>query len=246
MTAAMNPEAVAHLGFWFALMPIAVGTSVLVVFAALYARLTGRHYPFRQFEEVNRHGTHDPDPMVRLGLTERELSGILERYRQSFNLGVEDLARLIGAAELQAASHRTEPARASDIMSRNLVTVDPATSLEKVAKLFKTHRFTSLPVVEPDGRFLGVIFQIHLIAGTWTGEVRRGVFRNASRSLRAGDIMTEHVPPVMPTTPISALLPMMADGDVDAVPVLDKGKIVGIVTRTDFITALARKSIYEF
>ncbi|MGK7651335.1 hypothetical protein ACSQ76_02540 [Roseovarius sp. B08] len=41
----------------------------------------------------------------RLGLSEEELTNILERYSQSFNLGVEDLARLIGAAEMQAVAH---------------------------------------------------------------------------------------------------------------------------------------------
>lgn len=96
MTAAMSPDAIAHLGFWFALTPIGVGTVSLVLLATLYARLTGRHYPFRQFDDPSNHGTNDRNPMERLGLSEEALTGILERYRQSFNLGVEDLARLIG------------------------------------------------------------------------------------------------------------------------------------------------------
>ncbi len=96
MTAAMSPDAIAHLGFWFALTPIAVGTVFLVLLATAYARLTGRHYPFRQFDDPSGHGTKDRNPTERLGLSEEELTGILERYRQSFNLGVEDLARLIG------------------------------------------------------------------------------------------------------------------------------------------------------
>jgi CBS domain-containing membrane protein len=45
------------------------------------------------------------------------------------------------------------------------------------------------------------------------------------------------------TSPVTSLLPMMADGDVDAVPILDRGRIIGIVTRTDLITALARQSL---
>jgi CBS domain-containing membrane protein len=87
MTAAMSPDAVHRLGFWFALSPIALGTVSLVVVATLYARLTGRHYPFRQFDAPNRHGTSDAAPPERLGLTEAELTGLLDRYRQSLNLG---------------------------------------------------------------------------------------------------------------------------------------------------------------
>ncbi|MEY8099283.1 CBS domain-containing protein [Falsihalocynthiibacter sp. S25ZX9] len=142
----MNPDAIADLGFWFALTPVPLGTGVLVLIAIVYARLTGRRYPFRHFDDLNSHGTQDRDPV--------------DRYSQSFNLGTEDLARLIGAAELQAATHKTGVATASDIMSKDMVTVTPDTDF---ASLFRHHRFTSLPIVGEGNRFFGIIFQIHLI-----------------------------------------------------------------------------------
>ncbi|OWU83792.1 CBS-domain-containing membrane protein [Oceanicola sp. 22II-s10i] len=253
MTAAMSPEAVDRLGFWFALTPVAAGTVALVLLAALYARLTGRRYPFRQFEEPSSHGTADVDPVERIGLSEAELTDLLDRYRQSFNLGVEDLARLIGAAELQAASHRTGPLLATDVMSRHLVTIDPDTPLSEVADLFRRHRFTSLPVTGPEGRYLGVIFQIHLITRAredalrlhhgYLAAFRRLLDRDRAQPVCAVDIMSVAGPRAVPTTPMAVLLPMMADGDVDAVPVLERGRIVGIVTRTDLIAALARSSL---
>lgn len=250
MTAAMSPNAVHHLGFWFALSPVATGTVSLVLIAALYARLTGRRYPFRQFDDPNRHGTRDAAPSERLGLTEAELTGILDRYRQSLNLGVEDLARLIGAAELQAVTHRTGPLTADDIMSRNLVTVAPDTPLAGVADLFRHHRFATLPVVGEDARFIGIIFQIHLVCRV--GEevprangagLRRLFARSPGGAARAQDIMSVAVPRAERATPLGALLPLMADGEVDAVPVLEEGRVVGIVTRTDLIAALAREGI---
>lgn len=252
MTAAMSPDAVTHLGFWFALTPIAMGTSALVVLAVIYARLTGRHYPFRQFDDLSKHGTDDRNPTERLGLSEDELTNILERYSQSFNLGVEDLARLIGAAELQAAAHSSGPLSAQDIMSRNLVTVGPGTSLGDIADLFRQHRFTSLPVIEADKTFLGVIFQMHLITQArcdamrldrgYGATLRRLLDREREKPIVAGDIMSVAGPRATTNTPIGALLPMMADGDTDAVPVIEYGKIVGIVTRTDLIAALARSA----
>lgn len=255
MTVAMNPETAAEQGFMFALTPVATGTAALVITAAAYARLSGRHYPFRQFDDPNRRGTRDPEPAERLGLTEAELTGILERYRQSFNLGVEDLARLIGAAELQAATHRTGPLVAADIMSRTLVTIRPDTPLGTIADLFRRHRFTSLPVVDGHGRFLGVIFQLHLISRAredalrlrrgFGAAMKRLVDREREKPVRAEDIMTVAGPRAMERTPITALLPMMADSEVDAVPVLAEGKLVGIVTRTDLISALARSTLWD-
>ncbi|MEO1949412.1 hypothetical protein BMI91_10565 [Thioclava sediminum] len=252
MTAAMSPDAIAHLGFWFALTPIAFGTIALVLLATLYARLTGRHYPFRQFEDPNIHGTADRNPIERLGLSEEELTGILERYRQSFNLGVEDLARLIGAAELQAAAHSSGPLTAQDIMSRSLVTVTSNAPLGEIADLFRQHHFTSLPVVGVDQTFLGVIFQMHLISQArddalrldrgFRAAFRRLLDRDRERPMTAADIMSVASPRATGDTPIGALLPMMAEGDTDAVPVLEYGKIVGIVTRTDLVAALSRSA----
>lgn len=253
MTAALSPVEIRELGFGFVLAPVALGTAVLVLVAIAYARATGRHYPLRQFEESNPAGTADSAPSERLGLSEEELTGILRRYEQSLNLGVEDLARLIGAAELQAASRRTGPLTAGDIMSRHLVTVGPDTPLTTVADLFRRHGFTALPVVEEGDKYLGVIFQIHLIrrGRDDAARLQRG-FGAAMRRLldpdrdipvRAAEIMTGTTPRAVEATPVGALLPMLSDGDCEAVPVLAKGRIVGIVTRTDMIAALARKSL---
>ena len=253
MTAAMSPDAVRELGFLFAIVPIGLGTVVLVAVAIVYGRLTGRHYPFRHFDEAGAHGSRDGEPVDRSGLTEAELTDILERYRQSFNLGVEDLARLIGAAELRVAAHRAGPTTAADVMSRDLVTVAPDADLAEIADLFRRHRFTALPVVGVENRFFGVIFQLHLIDRAHADALRldrgfgpamrRLIERDRARPVRAADIMGVAGPRAMPETPLAALLPMMADGAVDAVPVLNRGRLVGIVTRTDLIAALARSSL---
>lgn len=253
MTAAMSPEAVHDLGFWFALTPVAAGTALLVLIAAVYAPLTGRRYPFRHFDAPHDQGTADPPATERLGLSEAELTEILQRYRQSLNLGVEDLARLIGAAEIQAASHRVGPLTVADIMSTDLVTVDPDTPLTEVADLFRIHGFTALPVVQTGDKFLGLIFQIHLIRRgredalrlerSFGAAMARLLDGGREAPVLAGEIMIGTLPRATPDTPAGALLPMLAEGGHDAVPVLVRGRIVGIVTRTDLIATLARQSL---
>mgnify|MGYP003641085792 FL=1 len=253
MVAALNPDLVTDLGFRFAVTPVGVVTSILVLIAVFYARATGRTYPLRHFDDKSTHDTADRPPIERLGLDEGELNAILQQYRQSLNLGVEDLARLISAAEFQVAAHRTGPITAKQIMSRDLVTVDADTPLGEVADLFRRHGFKSLPVIEKDGRYIGVIFQIHLIRRAREDALRldRGLLPAMARLIdlrrtapvRAIEIMSVTEPRATASTPIAALLPLMADGACDAVPVIEDGKIIGIVTRTDLIAALAHAGL---
>lgn len=250
LTAALNPGLVQDLGPIFALVPVALGTAVLVACAAAFAPATGRRYPFRVAGEETARGTTDTRPEDRLPITRDELAAILREFRQSANIGVEDLARLIAATERRIALHHDTGTTAADIMSRDLVTVGPATPLSRVADLFRQHGFTSLPVVGPDMRYLGVIFQIHLIRRGRDDALRlhRG-FGAAMRRLLdpgrkpapvAGDVMSVTEPRVTSDAPLAALMPALAEGNCDAVPVVDRGRISGIVTRSDLIAALVR------
>lgn len=100
-----------------------------------------------------------------------------------------------------------------------------------------------------------MIFQMHLIDRAredalrldrgYLAAFRRLIDQDRTQPVRAKDIMSVAGPRAVPATPVGVLLPMMADGDVDAVPVLEKGRIVGIVTRTDLIAALARSGLRE-
>lgn len=236
LTAALSPEAMQHLGLWFVLAPVLLGSGLLVGLAVIWAQATGRHYPFRQFAAPNAHGTSDPPPPERLGLTEAELTAILDRYRQSLNLGVEDLARLIAAAELEAARHRGAPEPVGAIMSRDLVTLPPEAPLRAVTAAFARHGFGTLPVVGQGGRYLGLIAQSRLLAAL---TARRLPWVRH----RAASLMQTGTPVAQAATPVAALLPMLAEGACDAVPVLEGERLIGIVTRSDLIAALARESL---
>ncbi len=240
-----------RLGFAFALAPVALGTVTLMACAAAHARLAGRRYPFRQLDEANEHGTVDPPADQRLDLSRDELREILRDLRQSANIGVADLSHLIAAAETRAASRRLRGLVCADVMSRDLVTVRPQTSLDVVAGLFRRHNFASLPVVDERDRLLGLIFQIHLIRQgrddasrlrrSFAAAMTRLLDREGKGRPTAQDVMAAAVPRTTPDAPLGVLMPLLAQGDLDAVPVVERGRLVGIVIRTDLIGVLARR-----
>lgn len=241
-----------RVGFDFALSPVFLDTALLVLLAIGYNRLTGRHYPFRQSPEAGVHETTDLVPDRRLGLTPEALEGVLERYNLGANIGAEDFGRILAAAEAEAARHHFAGLTCGEVMSRDIVSVGPDAPLGKVADLFRKHHFKTLPVVGEGFRLEGIISQNDLIqrartlalptADGFAGSLR-ALLDPASRAIVARDIMTANLKTVGPQDGVGVLVQMLADGGVQAAPVVDGHKLVGIVTRSDLIAVLAHHTI---
>lgn len=223
---ALTAEPGAPTRFEYALAPVLTDTLALVALAILFNRLTGRKYPFRQPPTASTHGTVDPAPDRRLGLAADDLGPILQKMNLAANIGAEDLARLIGAAEAEASARHLGGLTAKDIMSRDLVTVLPDAHPEALAQLFRTRRFKTLPVVTDDGSYLGLLSQTDLLGRTdmrdEAEQIMSTSFASASRDM-----------------PLAPILTLLADGRQQAVPVLEGTRLVGLVTRSDMIGALA-------
>lgn len=235
-------------GWLYVLSPVMLGTAILVIVAAIYNPLTGRHYPFRQAHEpASRPNT--PPERAPLGLSRDQLGELLSDFRQSSNIGVEDLARIIAGAEDRSATMRLGGKTCGDIMSKDLITVSTEAPLARVATLFNRYGFTALPVVRDDGDYAGMIFQWQLIQRASEEAVRlRARFLDgvaaildpkAGRSPRAGAVMRMDGPVLSPQSPVIDLLPILSHGPTDAVAIVAGNKAVGIVTRTDLVAALA-------
>ncbi|WP_284164684.1 HPP family protein [Frigidibacter sp. SD6-1] len=221
---ALNPDPAHGLGL--ALYPVAAATACLVLVGALYNRATGRKYPFRQPAEAGTHQTRDRAPDRRLGLSAEDLGRILADLRLAANIGPEDLARLIGAAEAEATARHVGGLTAADVMSRDVISIRPDTGLADLTRLFLGHGFKTLPVTDESGRYLGLLSQQGLLAPHGGEATAREMMRT---DLRAAG-------PAMPLAPLLALL---ADGGQQAVPVVEGDRLAGIVSRTDMIGALA-------
>ncbi|MBK6466210.1 MAG: HPP family protein [Rhodobacter sp.] len=210
----------------FALFPVAEGAALLVLCGVLWNRLTGRVYPFRQPAAQGPHGTSDAAPERRLGLLPDDLQAILDRLRLSANLGAEDLGRALEAAEAEATARHLGALSAADVMSRDVVTVAPDTPEPEIAAAFMHYRFNTLPVQREDGSLAGLILDRNLIA--------------ADSALTAVDLAAPVVT-LPPEAGLAELLALISDGRQQSVPIVEGGKLVGIITRSDLIALMARK-----
>ncbi|TWI35837.1 HPP family protein [Paracoccus sulfuroxidans] len=233
-----------HPGYVFALSPILLDTALLVLMAVIWNRATGRKYPFRQPPEPSS------ETDAASSLSTEDLEDILDRFRQSPNIGPADLRRILVAAEEEAARRIYGAVTAGQVMTRDPVAVRVGTRLSVLADLFRKHDFKTVPVVGAQGRLRGLISQNDLIQrardhatshhnsfAAAMGALARATVRG---SMRAGDIMRRDPKAVAPSTPIGELIPMLADQGLQAVPVVQDERLVGIVTRSDMMRVLAQ------
>lgn len=142
---------------------------------------------------------------------------------------------------------------AADLMTSFVVTVRPDATIEYAAQLMLQYRISGLPVTDGDGALLGIITESDLLRRAETGTEKRharwvslliGPGRLAQEYVHAhgrkvGDVMTERVTTVTPQTPISDLVvALMETKRVKRLPVVEQGRLVGIVSRADVMAAL--------
>jgi CBS domain-containing protein len=145
---------------------------------------------------------------------------------------------------------------ASHIMTSPVITVGPDTPVRHIAALLLKHRISAVPVLE-NGKLAGLISEADLLhrheIGT-EGTARSSSWwlqlLSADRSVaeyvkshatRARDIMTRDVLSVNPDTPIAEIATLLDKRGVRRVPVLQDNRVVGIVSRSNLVQALAAK-----
>lgn len=138
--------------------------------------------------------------------------------------------------------------KAREIMSTPVVTVRPETALKDVAALMAEHRVSGVPVVDRSGAVVGVISESDFIARMEFGP-RRGLLDRLARWLgatrrlqarSAAELMTSRVLTAGPDAAVRELVHLMSAHDVNRIPIVAEGRILGIVTRADILRTFAR------
>ena len=142
--------------------------------------------------------------------------------------------------------------RAKDVMTTQVVTVTPETTLHDVAALLLRHHISDVPVVDPDGRMLGIVGEadlIHRIAvqdgrsRSWWRGLMAGPEEDAAEFLkvhgmRAADIMSRDAVTISEDTAVEEIARLFEEPRIRRAPVVDHGRLVGVVSRADLLRTL--------
>ncbi|MFD8496086.1 HPP family protein [Amycolatopsis sp. NPDC059657] len=135
--------------------------------------------------------------------------------------------------------------RARDVMSSPVITVTPETSLKEAASLLSSHGFTALPVVDDDDQLIGIVTEADLIRDRIPKDPRyrhgdTGPGTHPSIPMTVRSVMTTPATGMGQGTDVNDLCQALVDARIRAMPIVDGGTVVGIVTRGDIIRVLAR------
>jgi CBS domain-containing protein len=143
--------------------------------------------------------------------------------------------------------------KARDVMVSPVLTVNINASVQQVAKMLFQHRISAMPVVDGSGKLVGMVSEGDLLRRTelaselrrsWWLKMLMGDVTLASEyvkthALKVKDVMTSKVITATPDTPLSDIAALLEKNSIKRVPILANGQLVGIVSRANFIQALA-------
>jgi len=142
---------------------------------------------------------------------------------------------------------------AKDVMTPSVLSTAPDASISDAARLMLQNRISGLPVIDGSGKLVGIITEGDFLRRSEIGTQRRrprwieffiGPGRLADEYSRSSgrtvsDVMTHDVHAVAPDAPLEQIVREMERHRIKRVPVVDGGKVVGIVTRANLLRALA-------
>jgi CBS domain-containing protein len=147
---------------------------------------------------------------------------------------------------------------ARDIMHTDVITIGPDATVRELADLLAQHEISGVPVVDAAGALVGIVTEgdvilqdaelhfphyvqfldgvIYLESVRKFEERFRKTFGNKVR-----DVMSTEVVTVEPGSSIHELTTLMADNNINRLPVVEDGRLVGIITRGDIVRAIAQR-----
>ncbi len=115
-----------------------------------------------------------------------------------------------------------------DIMVTDLVTVGPQETARSAYKLMRDRKFRHLPVVVDD-RLVGILSD---------RDLRPVLLSPGLARARVGELMSETLTTITPQTPVEEAASLLVVKKIGCLPVLDRDRVVGIVTETDLLAVL--------
>ncbi len=147
--------------------------------------------------------------------------------------------------------------KAKDIMTRDVITVRRDTPISQLSHLFIQHGINGVPVVDDDGKLVGIVTQGDLIEQNKNLHIPTVItlfdavlflesekkFEDDVKKLtgtKVEDIYNKKVVTVTSETDIADITTIMAEKEIHTLPVVDDGKLTGVIGKLDLIKGMSQ------
>ncbi len=131
------------------------------------------------------------------------------------------------------------------LMTSPAVTVSGDTPVGDAMRLLDAHRITALPVVDRDGRLLGVVSEADLLRDAVPVDAPAGVaalrLSTVTPARRIDELMTNLVISVDADADVDEAIDLMTSTMVKSLPVVLHGRVIGVISRSDVVHLLATR-----
>lgn len=122
--------------------------------------------------------------------------------------------------------------KAADIMTTNVITAKKDMVLTDVIALLLRWHISAMPVVDDEDKMVGIVSEIDLVNLTFDGNARDTIVE---------EVMVTDIVSFNPDTQLADLVQSFSKKHLRRVPIIDKGKVVGIVSRRDILREMLRR-----
>ena len=183
-----------------------------------------------------------------LNLEENDVLSAMRDFGSYLDITPEDFRIIYAKAYAIARRRFLENITAADILSYPVLTVTTDMPLRDAVTFLDEHNISGAPVVNPDGAMVGILSETdiaHTAESTCRSSpmhllraIMRREFDLGSLDKAVAHVMTKEVVSATPSTPLSAMIETMGKRNINRLPVLDAGSLVGLVSRTDVLNTL--------
>lgn len=146
--------------------------------------------------------------------------------------------------------------RVGDIMTKEVISVQPNTRVDEIARLMSQHHISGMPVVDADNYVVGVVTELDMIVRNTHFKLPSFIFifdnmiplempghyrERLEKVLgtTAHEIMSEPAVTISPNATIEELAELMVGRRMNPIPVVEDDRLVGIVSRSDIVRLMA-------
>jgi acetoin utilization protein AcuB len=161
-------------------------------------------------------------------LTAQKLGG---KYRGQWLVSTTDIINRLSNSD----KGEVRPMRVKNRMTRAPITVQPKTSYNEALRLMEQNNINHLPVLNKKGELVGIVTQHDMLEAEPSRVSTLSIFEIASLldKVTMDQIMSRPVKAIQGDCSISEAAHFMLEEDVGCLPVMEEGKMVGIITDND-------------